>query len=277
VSLLTDALRLREGRRPPRGESGPSFPPFRGPRPDRWILGALVACVLSVLAWWKGGVALETIEMWAGVVPVKPTPNLLAVAPREESGGGGERVRAESAETQPPPETKPAGEVSRGLENTPPVAVAKLPVEKPAPERVAISEEGKKRGEILLADSLVKRVAEKTGQPAGAPLVPAADPVAAALPEGGLKSMKVELAEEELVTATPEEREKKRTEAVEEFLRVLKVQGVRLQGAESRILVDGAPIGLGEKVGSLGLVLESVEPQKIIFSDASGRKYPKSY
>jgi hypothetical protein len=25
------------------------------------------------------------------------------------------------------------------------------------------------------------------------------------------------------------------------------------------------------------LVLESVEPQKIIFSDASGKKYPKSY
>ena len=64
---------------------------------------------------------------------------------------------------------------------------------------------------------------------------------------------------------------------MEEFLRLLKVQGVRLQGEESRILVDGAPIGLGEKVGSLGLVLESVEPQKIIFSDASGKKYPKSY
>jgi hypothetical protein len=41
--------------------------------------------------------------------------------------------------------------------------------------------------------------------------------------------------------------------------------------------VDGVPIGVGEKVGSLGLVLESVESQKIIFSDANGKKYLKSY
>jgi hypothetical protein len=41
--------------------------------------------------------------------------------------------------------------------------------------------------------------------------------------------------------------------------------------------MDGVPICLGEKVGSMGLVLESVEPQKLIFSDGSGKKYPKSY
>ena len=143
-----------------------------------------------------------------------------------------------------------------------------------------ISPEGKQRGEILLADTLVKAVAEKAAAPAVPKLdaSPAAVELAGAeIPAGGLKPMKVELAEAELILETPEERDKKRTEAVEEFLRVLKVQGVRLQGADSRILVDGAPIGLGEKVGAFGLVLESVEPQKIIFSDASGRKYPKSY
>jgi hypothetical protein len=75
----------------------------------------------------------------------------------------------------------------------------------------------------------------------------------------------------------PEEREKKRVDIVETFLRSLHVQGVRLQGRDSRILVDGAPIGLGEKVGSMGLVLESVESQKIIFSDGSGKKYRKNY
>jgi hypothetical protein len=42
-------------------------------------------------------------------------------------------------------------------------------------------------------------------------------------------------------------------------------------------LVDGAAVGLGEKVGSMGLVLESVGPQKLIFSDSGGKKYPKSY
>jgi hypothetical protein len=42
-------------------------------------------------------------------------------------------------------------------------------------------------------------------------------------------------------------------------------------------MVDGVPIGVGEKVGSMGLVLESVEPQKLIFSDSGGKKYPKSY
>jgi len=39
----------------------------------------------------------------------------------------------------------------------------------------------------------------------------------------------------------------------------------------------GVPIGLGDKVGSMGLVLESVEPKKLIFSDSGGKKYPKSY
>jgi len=80
-----------------------------------------------------------------------------------------------------------------------------------------------------------------------------------------------------LVLEKPEERERKRVDIVETFLRSLQVQGVRLQGKNSRIMVDGVPIGLGEKVGSIGLVLESVEPQKLIFSDSGGKKYPKSY
>ena len=50
-----------------------------------------------------------------------------------------------------------------------------------------------------------------------------------------------------------------------------------MQGKNSRIMVDGVPIGVGEKVGAMGLVLESVEPQKLIFSDAGGKKYHKSY
>jgi hypothetical protein len=104
-----------------------------------------------------------------------------------------------------------------------------------------------------------------------------AERVVAEVPVGGLKPIKVELDEAGLVLEKPEEREKKRVDGVEAFLRSLQVQGVRLQGKDSRIMVDGVPIGVGEKVGSMGLVLESVEPQKLIFSDSGGKKYPKSY
>ena len=67
MSLLTDALRLREGRRPGRGENGPSFPPFRGPRPGRWVAGMLGICVLGVLGWWQGGWVLPSGEVRPGV------------------------------------------------------------------------------------------------------------------------------------------------------------------------------------------------------------------
>lgn len=285
MSLLTDALRLREGRRPSRGASGPSFPPFHGPRPGRWIVGVLGLCVLGVLGWWKGGWLVEKVEVLAGVAPAQPAPNLLASASREEIQ---EKRELEEMKTDAPKteavslEEKAAGPAATPA--TPQVAIqeemraeTKAPAVVPAkapPADVAISEEGKKRGEVLLTDGLVKAVAEK---PAVAAKIPDREAPVAVVPAGGLQPMKVELVEEDLLVATPEEREKKKIEAVEEFLRVLKVQGVRLQGAESRILVDGSPIGLGEKVGALGLVLESVEPQKIIFSDASGKKYPKSY
>lgn len=204
---------------------------------------------------------VEKIEELAGVAPIKPSPNLLASAARE--------TVAEKPLPKNEGETlaKPAA---------PPTTAAALKAEKPA--LAEISPEGKQKGEILLKDSLVKAVAEKAAAPAETVKPSLVEmPAALPVPAGGLQPMKVELAEAELVLETPEEREKKRISAVEEFLRVLKVQGVRLQGGESRILVDGAPIGLGEKVGALGLVLESVEPQKIIFSDASGKKYPKSY
>lgn len=283
MSLLTDALRLREGRRPSRGESGPSFPPFHGPKPGRWIVGVLVVCVLGVLGWWKGGWLVEQVEVWAGVAPAKPTPNLLATAPRENLQA--KTGVPEKKTVEPKTETVTVAEKGAEAAAVPKVAIKEekaaaadsavpVPAKSPA-VNVAISEEGKKRGEVLLTDSLVKAVAEKPA--VEVPKIFKEEMPVAAVPAGGLQPMKVELAEEDLVVATPEEREKKRVEAVEEFLRVLKVQGVRLQGADSRILVDGSPIGLGEKVGSLGLVLEGVEPQKIIFSDASGKRYPKSY
>lgn len=240
--------------------------------------------MLAVLGWWKGGWFVEKMEELAGVAPVKPVPNLLVSAPREQKAGGVETPRTKVAEAGLAPAAD-AGKAVAPVEMTKapapeePFAKTKTPAPVPAKVPAAdalISAEGKKQGEILLTDSLVKAVAEKPAGPE-APKVPLSETPAAALPAGGLQPMKVELAMEELVTQNPEEREKKRVEVVEDFLRMLKVQGVRLQGAESRILVDGVPIGLGERVGALGLVLESVEPQKIIFSDASGKKFPKNY
>ena len=288
MSLLTDALRLREGRRPSRGQGGPSLPPFRGPQPGRWILAVLVLCGLAVLGWWKGAWVIERMEELAGIPPDRLKPNLLAAAepagarpvepeaPARESVPAGVSSREESPKVAPAPVASAPPAETRTISPKGPEGVMPetAPVAKVAAEM--ISPEGKQRGEILLTDSLVKAVAEKKPD-APAPAASGEAPVAAQVPSGGLQPMKVELAAAELMWESPEVREKKRVELVEDFLRVLKVQGVRLQGAESRILVDGAPIGLGEKVGAVGLVLESVEPQKIIFSDASGKKYPKSY
>ena len=291
MSLLTDALRLREGRRSARGSSGPSIPPFRGPRPGRWILAALGICLLGMLVWWKGAWMMEGLEHLAGIPPNRLSPNLLASAKTVEvppsappapvsEGTAPVFPREEKTGTPPGPvPTAVAGETGN-LQDKPvspegpgPTSAAqaegKVASEFPAPEKMQPEDSRPK-------ENRMDTVAEKPSV-IPAPVPPAEIPVAAPVPGGGLQPMKVDLVATGLMLESPEVREKKRVEKVEEFLRLLKVQGVRLQGEESRILVDGAPIGLGEKVGSLGLVLESVEPQKIIFSDASGKKYPKSY
>lgn len=104
-----------------------------------------------------------------------------------------------------------------------------------------------------------------------------AAPTVAKVPAGGLEPMKVVLDQEQVLVEDPVERERLQADRVETFLRSLNIQGVRLQGKESRIMVDGVAIGVGEKVGAMGLVLERVESQKLIFSDSGGNKYPKSY
>ena len=104
-----------------------------------------------------------------------------------------------------------------------------------------------------------------------------AAPTVAKVPAGGLQPMKVVLDQEQVLVEDPVERERLQADRVETFLRSLNIQGVRLQGKESRIMVDGVAIGVGEKVGAMGLVLERVESQKLIFSDSGGNKYPKSY
>ena len=292
MSLLTDALRLKEGRRPSRAGTGPSLPPFRGPNRGYWVGGVLVLVFSIVvgLACWKGAWALEKLEELAGFQPVLPAKvvkesNSLDLA----------------KETVSPPVVAEAVKVegTKGMdENQKPIA-AKIPAKGENllqsvslnPPLVPMGEQ-KKRDEDLLVKGAEKKVEEKAPTTKAVVmeekklavidekkpmLAVEAERVVAEVPVGGLKPIKVELDEAGLVLEKPEEREKKRVDGVEAFLRSLQVQGVRLQGKDSRIMVDGVPIGLGEKVGSMGLVLESVEPQKLIFSDAGGRKYPKSY
>ena len=60
-------------------------------------------------------------------------------------------------------------------------------------------------------------------------------------------------------------------------VRSFQIQGVRLQGRDSRVLIHGNPVAMGESVGDDGLTLKAVEPSRLIFSDASGNEYPRSY
>ena len=284
MSLLTDALRLKEGRRPSKGGTGPSLPPFRGPNRGYWVGGVLVLLFSIVvgLACWKGAWALEKLEELAGFQPVLPAK----VAKETNS--------LDSAkETVSPPVVAEAVKIegTKGMDEKENAIAAKIPAKGENllqsvslnPPLVPMGEQ-KKKDEDLLVKGVEKKIGEKASttnavvmEEKKPVLAVEAERVVAEVPMGGLKPMKVELDEAGLVLEKPEEREKKRVDGVEAFLRSLQVQGVRLQGKDSRILVDGVPIGLGEKVGSMGLVLESVEPQKLIFSDAGGKKYPKSY
>ncbi len=283
MSLLTDALRLKEERRIPKRGTGPSLPPFRGPNRGYWVSGilGLVFCLLVGLACWKGIWAWEKLEVLAGFPPILPAKvakesNSLDLPKDKVSPlGVKEEVKIEATKEIKAQE-KPV------LAETPAAGGNLLPSVSLNPSSVRMGEE-KNRDEDIAVKSAEKKLEEKPTTTKAViaekklGLAVEEEPKGVEVPMGGLKPMKVELDEMGLALEKPEEREKKRMDIVETFLRSLHVQGVRLQGRDSRILVDGAPIGLGEKVGSMGLVLESVESQMIIFSDGSGKKYRKNY
>jgi hypothetical protein len=325
VSLLTDALRLKEGRLT-RKNDYPTMPPLGRPSAWRWILIVAVGCVFAVwliLHWEEVYVKVEEL---AGIKSLKPGSALAgkvldgreaeantkpAVSPpaqavvtepksdkKTESAG---KVVAEAA-VNPAPGVeedevsqvemrKDEGEAAQE-KSVPAASTARLKLQKVARSESRAGANGTSKvaageGEKLSLKTTQASVAKKSGDGLGvkkpvlkkriASAVAMDRPAVAEVPAGGLQPMKVELDEAGLVLEQPEEREKKRVDGVETFLRSLQVQGVRLQGKDSRIMVDGVAIGVGEKVGSMGLVLESVEPQKLIFSDGGGKKYPKSY
>lgn len=126
----------------------------------------------------------------------------------------------------------------------------------PAPEKTAVPA-GQKNGSAdqpsLLTEVRAEPPAEAAFQPVEVPFVPVArdeDPAQAV------------------------ERKKNELAAV---VRGLQIQGVRLQGRDSRVLINGNPVATGESVGDHGLKLKAVEPSRLIFSDGSGNEYPRSY
>jgi len=241
------------------------------------------------LSCWKGTWALGKLEELAGFPPILPAKVLEKAAQLDlVKDAVSPPVVAEAVKVEG---TRGMDEIEKSVERRIPAKGENLLQSVSLNPPLVPMGEQKKRDEDLLVKGAEKKVEEKAPTTKAVMeeknlavidekkpmLAVEAERVVAEVPVGGLKPIKVELDEAGLVLEKPEEREKKRVDGVEAFLRSLQVQGVRLQGKDSRIMVDGVPIGVGEKVGSMGLVLESVEPQKLIFSDAGGKKYPKSY
>jgi hypothetical protein len=82
---------------------------------------------------------------------------------------------------------------------------------------------------------------------------------------------------EKIKNMDPKFLEQERRNRVENFLLNLRVQGVRIHGAESRIMVDGALISVGDAIGDFGLRLKSVDSGRLVFVDSEGQEYPKRY
>ena len=134
------------------------------------------------------------------------------------------------------------------------------------------------------AAPMIEISGERLAEPAAAPAV-----TAKTLPEtvSNLLQVRSDLAPAGLPTAVnvalqnPDmddlaEAEKTRYRR-ESAVRKLELQGVRMQGSESRALIHGAPIGLGESVGVEGLKLKAIEAGRVIFEDPNGIEFFKSY
>ena len=229
MSLITDALGLRQ-KKPAMARPARNLPPLPGSRRvPAWLIAVGVACLLVVAVFWKGKDALEWLEGMAGIpstdpkaMPARPVPAPVAASPA----------------AIPPPkpeETSP--------EKSLPAAAAS-----PAPAP---------------SGSLMEEAAK---------LPKAATPA----PAGRLEPVVVESADRAKIM-DPKVIEQERRNRVETFLAGLRVQGVRIQGPESRIMVDGNLITLGEPIGDFGLRLKSVESGRLVFVDEEGKEYPKSY
>jgi hypothetical protein len=245
VSLITDALGLRQGRsgkKITRQERLPfQKPPGQG-REIKVIVGVLVLIALGFFVYLRGTQTYEWLEGVALGVSPKIVPAIPAVS---------------------------------------------VPVSKAIQPETLLTATQKDRAPIENNNSIL----ESSGRPSGDPAsqtVPAVEPskeVKKVTEVGAVKStadsetLHPVLVEsiEKIKSMDPKVLEQERRNRVENFLLNLRVQGVRIHGAESRIMVDGALISVGDAIGDFGLRLKSVDSGRLVFVDSEGQEYPKSY
>lgn len=245
MSLITDALGLRQGRsgkKITRQERLPfQKPPGQG-REIKVIVGVLVLIALGLFVYLRGTQTYEWLEGVALGVSPKIVPAIPAVS---------------------------------------------VPVSKATQPETLLTATQKDRAPIENNNSIL----ESSGRPSGDPAsqtVPAVEPskeVKKVTEVGAVKStadsetLHPVLVEsiEKTKSMDPKFLEQERRNRVENFLLNLRVQGVRIHGAESRIMVDGALISVGDAIGDFGLRLKSVDSGRLVFVDSEGQEYPKSY
>lgn len=203
-------------------------------------LGMQVVVIMVMIAGLTFGAIWKGPAVWGWL------ENLAGVAgqPRPVSGKSAELAKVQVIL---PPDQE-AGR-AKSAANKPP-AVLPLPegeVAKPKKSELSVG------NAPVLTKDISKATGEMTFQAVDVPLVPLAK-------------------DEDLVQAA----EKKKSELAA-VVRGFQIQGVRLQGRDSRVLIHGNPVAMGESVGDDGLTLKAVEPSRLIFSDASGNEYPRSY
>lgn len=243
MSLITEALGLRRSKSAAR-TAQETLPPFRTRNLSMQVVAMLVMIAgLTVLAVWQGPMLLAWLENLTGVggaaVTGKPKPATAQKTPV----------------TAPPSIPDPIAEkTSTSPAQAGPPASAQTVASTPQKTGATVAQ---KAGATEKASLLTETRAEASGDAAFLPVEVAFLPVAR---------------DEDPAQAV--ERKKNELAAV---VRGFQIQGVRLQGNESRALINGNPVAVGESVGDEGLKLKTVEGSRLIFSDALGNEYPRSY
>jgi len=246
VSLITDALGLRQGRSGTKPTRRASLTPFQRPPSDgrtaRAIAGVVVLLGVGAFGVLRGAAAYEWLE---GIILGHP-PKIEAL----------NSVRSSSPEVNNQPETL----------LTSPQKISISPDE----DKLALKDLVRQSGDPAAPTppSAVPRIGG--GEVAGAQAVSKADDMVVLHPVLVESIAKIRNMDPKLL-------EQERRNRVENFLLNLRVQGVRIHGAESRIMVDGALISVGDAIGDFGLHLKSVESGRLTFVDTEGQEYPKSY
>lgn len=246
MSLITDALGLRQRRSGGKVARQAQLPPFRPAQPQRMV--AVVVMVLLAfggLAYWRGMEAFEWLESLVLDLPnsaKSPGKSVTAAsAPLPPDGDSGSK---QENEEKPAKDLRPKVTAAVTAQDAPPAPSLLKTEEKTA------AANGERKEETTSS----RAVPEEAG------------------------SISVSLAptkeEQEKIRKAKEE---ERMREVKEYLRRAVIQGVSDDGEDSRVLMDGQLVGLGEKTPLLELVLDKVEPGQIVFRDEDGKLYPKSY